>query len=80
MKLLHDLGEAGAGPGGVSRSSFVAGAQRELSVGLYRGNFMAYLGPATGTWSRAVWLGVKAGYALLCRFIDCMDGIAITCR
>jgi hypothetical protein len=42
MKLLHDLGEEVAGPGGVLRSSFVAGAQRELSVGLCRGQFMAY--------------------------------------
>jgi hypothetical protein len=42
MKLLHDLGEEAAGPGGVSRSSFVAGALRELSVGLCRGNFLAY--------------------------------------
>jgi hypothetical protein len=31
MKLLHDLGEEAAGPGGVSLSSFVAGALRELS-------------------------------------------------
>jgi hypothetical protein len=42
MKLLHDLGEEAASPGGVSRSSFVAGALRELSVGLCRGNLMAY--------------------------------------
>jgi hypothetical protein len=42
MKLLHDLGEEAAGPGGVLRSSFVAGALRELSVDLCRGNFMAY--------------------------------------
>jgi hypothetical protein len=42
MKLLHDLGEEAAGPGGVSRSSFMAGALRELSVGLCRSNFMAH--------------------------------------
>jgi hypothetical protein len=42
MKRLHDLGEEAAGPGGVSQSSFMAGALRELSVGLCRGNFMAY--------------------------------------
>jgi hypothetical protein len=42
MKRLHDLGEEAAGPGGVSRLSFVAGALRELSVGLRRGNFLAY--------------------------------------
>jgi hypothetical protein len=34
MKLLRDLGEEAAGPGGVSRLSFVAGALRELSVGV----------------------------------------------
>jgi hypothetical protein len=41
-KLLHDLGEEAAGPGGVSWSSFVVGALRELSVGLCKGHFMAY--------------------------------------
>jgi hypothetical protein len=40
MKVLHDLGEEAAGPGGVSRSSFMAGALKELSVGLCRGNFL----------------------------------------
>jgi hypothetical protein len=34
MKLLHALGDEAAGPGGVHRASFVAGALRELSVGL----------------------------------------------
>jgi hypothetical protein len=42
MKLLHDLGEEAAGPGSVSWSSFVAGALRELIVGLCRGNFLAH--------------------------------------
>jgi hypothetical protein len=42
MKLLHDLGEEAAGPGGVSRSSFVAGALRKLSICLCRGNFLSY--------------------------------------
>jgi hypothetical protein len=42
MKLLHTLGEEAAGPGGVSRASFVAGALRELSVGLVRGNYFLY--------------------------------------
>jgi hypothetical protein len=42
MKPLHDLGEEAAGPRGVLRSSFVAGALKELSVGLCRGDFMAY--------------------------------------
>jgi hypothetical protein len=40
MKLLHSLGEEAAGPGSVSRASFVAGALRELSVGLIWGNFL----------------------------------------
>jgi hypothetical protein len=38
MTLLHSLGDEAAGPGGVSRASFVAGALRELNVGLIRGN------------------------------------------
>jgi hypothetical protein len=39
MKLLHTLGEEAAGPGGVSRASFVAGALRKLRVGLVKGNY-----------------------------------------
>jgi hypothetical protein len=39
MKLLHALGGKVAGPGGVDWASFVAGALRELSIGLFRGNF-----------------------------------------
>jgi hypothetical protein len=42
MTLLHSLGDEAAGPGGVSRASFVGGALRELSVGLIRGNFLLY--------------------------------------
>jgi hypothetical protein len=42
MKLLHDLGDEVAGPGGVTRASSVAGALRELSVGLIRGNYFMY--------------------------------------
>jgi hypothetical protein len=34
MKLLHALGDEAAGPGGVTRASFVAGGLREISVGL----------------------------------------------
>jgi hypothetical protein len=42
MKLLHSLGDKAAGPGGVTRASFVYGALRELSVGLCRGIFLSY--------------------------------------
>jgi hypothetical protein len=42
MKLLHALGDEAAGPGEVTRASFVAGASREISVGLCRGNFFIY--------------------------------------
>jgi hypothetical protein len=42
MKLLHMLGDEAACPGGITRASFVQGALRELSVGLWRGNFLAY--------------------------------------
>jgi hypothetical protein len=39
-KLEHSLGAEAAGPGEVSRALFVAGALRELSVGLIWGNFL----------------------------------------
>jgi hypothetical protein len=42
MKLLHELGDEAAGPGGVSPASFVVGALREIaaiSIGLIRGDF-----------------------------------------
>jgi hypothetical protein len=42
MKLLHALGDEEAGSGGVTRASFVAGALRETSIGLCRGNFLMY--------------------------------------
>jgi hypothetical protein len=42
MKLLHGLSEEAASPGDVSRLSFVACALQGLSVGFWRGNFMAY--------------------------------------
>jgi hypothetical protein len=40
MKVLHSLGDEAAGPGSASQASVVAGALRELSVGLIRGNFL----------------------------------------
>jgi hypothetical protein len=36
MMLVHSLGDEAAGPGGVTRASFVNGALRELSMGLCR--------------------------------------------
>jgi hypothetical protein len=42
MKLLHALGDKAASPGGVGRAFFVAGALRELCIGLCRGNFFMY--------------------------------------
>jgi hypothetical protein len=42
MKLLHDLGDEAAWPGGVTRSTFVAGALRELSIGLIRRNYFMF--------------------------------------
>jgi hypothetical protein len=38
MKLLQDLGDHTAGPGGVTQAPFAAGALRALSVGLVRGS------------------------------------------
>jgi hypothetical protein len=43
MKLLHDLGDAAASLGtNLTRARLVAGALRELSVGLRRGNCAMY--------------------------------------
>jgi hypothetical protein len=42
MKLLHEPGDESTGPGGAKRASFGAGALREISVGLVRGNFFCY--------------------------------------
>jgi hypothetical protein len=42
MELLHRLGDEAAGPGGVSRATFVAGTLREISIGLLRVNFLLY--------------------------------------
>jgi hypothetical protein len=42
VKLLHSHGDEAAGPGRVTRASVVHGALRELSVGLCRGNCLAY--------------------------------------
>jgi hypothetical protein len=59
MKLLHALGDEAASPDGVGWASFVAGALRELSIGLCRGNFFVYraclgmLAKSSGTGFRA---------------------------
>jgi hypothetical protein len=60
MKLLHALGHEAPGPGVVDRAPCVAGALRELSVGLlYKGNFFMYcacfgmLAKSSGTGFRA---------------------------
>jgi hypothetical protein len=59
MKLLHALGDEAAGPGGVTRAFFVAGALREIGVGLCRDNFFLYraclgmIAEASGTGFRA---------------------------
>jgi hypothetical protein len=39
MKLLHELGDEAAGPGGVTRASFFAGPLRKINIVLIRGNF-----------------------------------------
>jgi hypothetical protein len=60
MKLLHLLGDEAAGPGGVTRASFVNGALRELSVGLCRGNFFAYRA-SVGMLARSSGASFRAG-------------------
>jgi hypothetical protein len=60
MKLLHALGDEAAGPGGVTRASFVAGALREISFGLCRGNFFMYRA-CLGMFAKSSGTGFRAG-------------------
>jgi hypothetical protein len=60
MKLLHALGDEAAGPGGVTRASFVAGALRENSFGLCRGNFFMYRA-CLGMFAKSSGTGFRAG-------------------
>jgi hypothetical protein len=63
MKLLHLLGDEAAGPGGVTRASFMHDALRELSVGLCRGNFVAYR-PSVGMLARPSGISFRAGLSV----------------
>jgi hypothetical protein len=63
MKLLHQLGEEAAGPGGIIRASFVAYTLRELSVGICRGNFLMYRASG-GMFARVSGRGFRAGLAV----------------
>jgi hypothetical protein len=63
MKLLHQLGDEAAGPGGITQASFVAGTLRELSVGLCRGNFLMYRASG-GMFARLSGRGFRAGLAV----------------
>jgi hypothetical protein len=60
MALLHRLGDEATGSGEVSRASFVAGALREISIGLCRGNFLLYRG-SIGVLARASGSHFRAG-------------------
>jgi hypothetical protein len=63
MTLLHLLGGEAAGPGGVTRAQFVHGALRELSVGLCRGNFLAYRA-SVGKLARSSGASCQAGLSV----------------
>jgi hypothetical protein len=63
MKLLHALGDEAAGPGGVTGASFVAGALREISVGLCRGNFFMYRA-CLGMFAKSSGMGFRAGMSV----------------
>jgi hypothetical protein len=63
MTLLHSLGDEATGPRGVSRASFVAGALRELSVGLIQGDFMLY-GVSVGMLARSSGSSFRAGLSM----------------
>jgi hypothetical protein len=62
MKHLHAyaLGDEAAGPGGVTRVSFVAGPLREISVGLCRGIFFMYR-VCLGMFAKSSGAGFRAG-------------------
>jgi hypothetical protein len=60
MKLLHAMGDEAAGPGGVTRVSFVAGALREISVGLCRSKFFMYRA-CLGMFAKSSGTGLRAG-------------------
>jgi hypothetical protein len=60
MKVLHALGDEAAGPGGVTRASFVAGALRENSVGLCMGNFFMSRA-CLGMFAKSSGTGFRAG-------------------
>jgi hypothetical protein len=63
MKLLHALEDAAAGPGGVTRAFFVAGALREIGVGLCRGNFFMYRA-GLGMFAKSSGTGFRAGMSV----------------
>jgi hypothetical protein len=63
MKLLHALGDEAAGPGGVTRGSFVAGALREISVGLCKGNLFLYC-VCLGMFAKSNGTGFRAGMSV----------------
>jgi hypothetical protein len=63
MKLLHQLKDEAAGPGDITRASFVAGSLRELSVGLCRGNFLMYRA-SWGMFARVSGRGFRAMLAV----------------
>jgi hypothetical protein len=60
MRHSHALGDEAAGPGGVTRAPFVAGALREISVGLCMGNFFMYRA-CLGMFEKASGRGFRAG-------------------
>jgi hypothetical protein len=63
MKLLHALGDEAAGPGGVTRAPFVAGAMREIGIGLCRGNFFVYRA-CLGMFAKSNGTGFRAGISV----------------
>jgi hypothetical protein len=63
MKFLHALGDEAAGPGGITRTSFVAGALWEFSVGLCRCNFFMYRA-CLGMSAKSSGTGFRAGMSV----------------
>jgi hypothetical protein len=63
MKLFHALGDEAAGPGGVTRAYFVAGALWEISIGLCTGTFFMYCA-CLGMLAKSSGTGFRAGMSV----------------
>jgi hypothetical protein len=60
MRLLHSSGDKSAGLDGIIQASFVAGAMRELSLGL-RGGISLFYRASVGMFAQVSGTGIRPG-------------------